>query len=149
MLGMWKAFEELQGLGLIGAQRPRMVCVQAAATAPIVDAWTRGDRDTAAKAAGKTLCFGLNVPGGVGHFKVLDIIRASGGRALSVTEAQMERALCDVWREKHWWISPEGAACLAALEPLAEQGALKPGERVVIVNTGSLEKYLPELRRLL
>lgn len=149
VLGMWKAFDELQALGLIGAERPRMVCIQAAATAPIVDAWTRGDRDSTAAAAGKTLCFGLNVPGGVGHFKVLDIIRASGGCAVAVGEERMEQALSAVWREKHWWISPEGAACLAALEPLAEQGALKPRERVVVVNTGSLEKYLPDLRRLL
>ena len=149
VLGMWKAFGELQALGVIGSERPRMICVQAEATAPIVDAWARGDRETAAAAAGKTLCFGLNVPGGVGHFKVLEIIRASGGCAISVSEADMERALSTVWREKHWWISPEGAACLAALGPLAEQGAIRAGERVVVVNTGSLEKYLPELRHLL
>ena len=149
VLGMWKAFDELQALGLIGAERPRMICVQAAATTPIVDAWAGGDADTKAAAAGKTLCYGLNVPGGVGHFKVLEIIRASGGCAVAVPEEQMERALSSVWREKRWWISPEGAACLAALEPLAGQGALHGGERVVVVNTGSLEKYLPELRRLL
>lgn len=149
VLGMWKAFAELQALGLIGAERPRMICVQAAATTPIVDAWARGDADTKPAAAGKTLCYGLNVPGGVGHFKVLEVIRASGGCAIAVPEEQMERALSSVWREKHWWISPEGAACLAALEPLAEQGAVRSGERVVVVNTGSLEKYLPELRRLL
>jgi threonine synthase len=149
VLGMWKAFAELQALGLIGSERPRMICVQAAATTPIVDAWASGARDTTAAAAGKTLCFGLNVPGGVGHFKVLEIIRASGGSAVSVAEADMERALSAVWRDKHWWISPEGAACLAALEPLAESGMLRPKERVVVVNTGSLEKYLPELRHLL
>lgn len=149
VLGMWKAFAELQALGLIGSERPRMICVQAAATAPIVDAWARGAPDTTAAAAGKTLCFGLNVPGGVGHFKVLEIIRASGGSAVSVAEADMERALSAVWRDKHWWISPEGAACLAALESLAESGMLRPKERVVVVNTGSLEKYLPELRHLL
>lgn len=149
VLGMWKAFAELQALGLIGPERPRMICVQAAATAPIVEAWARGDADTRAAAAGKTLCFGLNVPGGVGHFKVLEAIRASGGCAVSVPEEEMAGALSAVWREKRWWISPEGAACLAALGPLAEQGALRKGERVVIVNTGSLEKYLPELRHLL
>ncbi len=123
-----------------------MICVQADATAPIVEAWKQGAVDTTAATAGKTLCFGLNVPGGVGHFKVLEIIRASGGCALSVSEAAVERTLSGVWREKGWWICPEGAACLAALEPLAELGALKPHERVVVVNTGSLEKYLPELR---
>jgi len=149
VLGMWKAFGELQALGLIGSERPRMICVQAAATAPIVDAWKQGAADTTAKAAGRTLCFGLNVPGGVGHFKVLEIIRASGGCAVTVTEQQVERALSAVWRDKGWWICPEGAACLAALESLAEQGALRPRERVVLVNTGSLEKYLPDLRHLL
>ncbi len=149
VLGMWKAFAELQALGLIGFERPRMICVQADATAPIVDAWTRGAADTAPAAPGKTLCFGLNVPGGVGHFKVLEIIRASGGCAVSVSEAAVERALSTVWRDKHWWICPEGAACLAALEALAELGALRPRERVVVVNTGSLEKYLPQLRRFL
>ena len=149
VLGMWKAFAELQALGLIGSERPRMICVQAAATAPIVEACSRGAADTAAVTAGKTLCFGLNVPGGVGHFKVLEIIRASGGCAVSVAEAEVEHALSRVWRDKHWWICPEGAACLAALEQLAEQGALKRRERVVVVNTGSLEKYLPDLRHLL
>lgn len=149
VLGMWKAFDELQALGLIGSERPRMICVQAAATTPIVDAWTSGDTDTKTASPGKTLCFGLNVPGGVGHFKVLEIIRASGGCAIAVTEAQLERTLSAIWREKQWWIAPEGAACLAALEPLAEGGTLRPGERVVVVNTGSLEKYLPELRHLL
>ena len=149
VLGMWKAFAELQALGLIGAERPRMICVQATATAPIVEAWKRGAADTTAATAGKTLCYGLNVPGGVGHFKVLEIVRASGGCAVSVTEQEVERALSNIWREKGWWICPEGAACLAALKPLAELGALKPRERVVIVNTGSLEKYLPELRHLL
>lgn len=149
VLGMWKAFAELQALGLIGSERPRMICVQAAATAPIVDAWTRGATDTTPAAPGKTLCFGLNVPGGVGHFKVLEIIRASGGRAVSVSETDVQRALSSVWRDKHWWICPEGAACLAALEPLADLGALGPNERVVVVNTGSLEKYLPDLRRFL
>jgi len=149
VLGMWKAFAELQALGLIGSERPRMICVQSAATAPIVDAWTQGAADTTLAVPGKTLCFGLNVPGGVGHFKVLEIIRASGGCAVSVGEPEIERALAAVWRDKHWWVCPEGAACLAALEPLAALGALRPRERVVVVNTGSLEKYLPDLRQLL
>ena len=149
VLGMWKAFAELEALGVIGAQRPRMICVQAAATAPIVEAWERGAADTTPGPSGKTLCVGLNVPGGVGHFKVLEVIRASGGIAIAVTEDEVARALSGVWRDKRWWISPEGAACLAALEPLAQRGALHTGERVVVVNTGSLEKYLPDLRHLL
>ncbi len=149
VLGMWKAFDELEALGLIGSARPRMICVQAAATTPIVDAWRSGAPDSTPVAGGATLCTGLNVPGGVGHFKVLEIIRASGGCALAIEEADTATALHNVWAEKHWWICPEAAACLAALDQLAEQRAIAPGERVVVVNTGSLEKYLPQLRHLL
>lgn len=149
VLGMWKAFAELEALGVIGPERPRMVCVQSSQTAPIVEAWRSGALDTTPVTAGKTLATGLNVPAGVGHFKVLEIIRASGGCALAVDEADTAAALQEVWSTKRWWLCPEAAACLAALEQLADQGAIKRGERVVVVNTGSLEKYLPELRHLL
>lgn len=149
VLGMWKAFDELQALGVIGSQRPRMICVQSAATPPLVEAFQRGDADTTAVTAGSTRCVGLNVPGGVGHFKVLQIVRSSGGCAIAVDEPQMAQALRTVWRDKHWWICSEAAACLAALGPLVEQRMIGTGERVVVVNTGSLEKYLPDLRHLL
>ena len=112
VLGMWKAFNELEALGLIGSERPRMICVQSTATPVIVDAWARGAPDTGKVAAGKTLCIGLNAPGGVGHFKVLEIIRASGGSAVAVNDTQMLRALASVWRGKHWWICPEGQPAL-------------------------------------
>jgi threonine synthase len=91
----------------------------------------------------------LNVPGGVGHFRVLQIIRASGGAAIAVSEADTAAELQRVWRERQHWISPEGAACLAALPQLLDRGLLKRGERVVAVNTGSLEKYLSDLRAIL
>lgn len=147
---MWKAFDELEALGLIDARRPRMVCVQSAATDPLVRAIETGAVDTEARApAGATIATGLNVPAGVGHFRVLDIIRASGGTAIAVDDADTAEELTRVWRTRHWWISPEGAACLAALPRLLDAGLIRHGERVVTVNTGSLEKYLPELRHLL
>lgn len=149
VLGMWKAFDELEALGLIDARRPRMLCVQSNATAPLVRAFDAGADDTTAQVAGDTLAVGLNVPGGVGHFRVLQIIRASGGAAVGVDEADIGNALTRVWRDKRWWIAPEGAACLAALPQLLDRGLVKRGERVVAVNTGSLEKYLPKLRHLL
>ncbi len=148
VLGMWKAFDELEALGLIGTRRSRMICVQSTATMPLVRAFDAG-ADTTAVAAGDTLAVGLNVPGGVGHFRVLQIIRASGGAAVGIDEADIAYELSRVWRDKHWWVSPEGAACLAALPQLLERGLVKRGERVVAVNTGSLEKYLPTLRHLL
>jgi len=149
VLGMWKAFSELERLGLIGPERPRIVCVQAAATAPLVHAFENGLDDTVPAAAGETLAYGLNVPGGVGHFRVLQIVRASGGAAVAVAEPDLQRALADAWRWRHDWIGPEGAACLAALPQLLDERLIRPGEKVIAFNTGSLEKYLPELRHLL
>src|SRR5688500_2522841 len=149
VLGMWKAWDELEALGLIGRARPRMLCVQSAATPPLVRAYESGANDTAPVTAGETLATGLNVPGGVGHFRVLQIIRASGGAAVAVAEDDIARELSRAWRETRDWISPEGAACLAALPQLLDRGLVRRGERVVAVNTGSAEKYLPALRHLL
>ncbi|MFC3815163.1 threonine synthase [Lysobacter sp. GCM10012299] len=149
VLGMWKAWDELEALGMIGSRRPRMLCVQSARTAPLVRAFDDGAADTTVVEAGQTLAVGLNVPGGVGHFRVLDIIRASGGAAVAVDEAGIETELAAEWRRTHDWISPEGAACLAALPQLLDRGLVRRGERVVAVNTGSSEKYLPTLRHLL
>jgi threonine synthase len=149
VLGMWKAWDELEALGLIGSARPRMLCVQSAATPPLVRAFESGADDTTPVTAGETLATGLNVPGGVGHLRVLQIIRASDGAAVAVAENDIARELSRAWRETRDWISPEGAACLAALPQLLDRGLLKRGERVVAVNTGSAEKYLPALRHLL
>jgi len=149
VLGMWKAWDELQALGLIGSARPRMLCVQSAATPPLVRAFEAGADDTTALPAGDTIATGLNVPGGVGHFRVLQIIRASRGAAVAVAEDDIARELSRTWREMRDWISPEGAACLAALPQLLDRGLVRRGERVVAVNTGSAEKYLPALRHLL
>jgi threonine synthase len=149
VLGMWKAWAELEALGLIGSRRPRMYCVQSEATAPLVRAFEAGAADTAAAPAGATLAIGLNVPGGVGHFRVLEIIRASDGAALAVSERALAAELARSWRESDDWLGPEGAATLAVLPQLLDRGLVKRGERIVAVNTGSLEKYLPALRHLL
>ncbi|MEO7252568.1 MAG: threonine synthase [Arenimonas sp.] len=149
VLGMWKAWAELEALGLIGSQRPRMLCVQSEAAQPLVLAFESGARDTVALPSPGTLAFGLNVPAGVGHFRVLEIMRATGGAAVAVAECDIAAELGRVWRQTRWWICPEGAACLAALPQLLERGLLRRGERVVVVNTGSAEKYLPALRHLL
>ncbi len=149
VLGMWKAWNELEALGLIGSHRPKVICVQFEGTAPLVRAMRDGAADTTAGAAEYTIAYGLNVPGGVGQFKVLEIIRASGGTAMPVSEHDLQTTLSRVWNDKHWWIGPEGAACIAALPRLVDEGFIKPGNRVVSFNTGSLEKYLPSLRHLL
>jgi threonine synthase len=101
VLGMWKAWDELQALGLIDARRPRMLCVQSDATAPLVRAFESGANDTQVAIPGATLAFGLNVPGGVGHRRVLEILRASGGAAIAVPEADIAAELGRLWRESH------------------------------------------------
>ncbi len=149
ILGMWKAFNELEALGLIGSQRPRIYSVQSDTNDPVVKAFAEGAADTTPQAGGDTLSVGLNVPGGVGHFEVLNILRESHGGAVAVSEADTARLMTELWQQTHWWLCPEGAACFAALPQLADSGELKSGETVVVVNTGSFEKYLPDVRHLL
>jgi len=149
VLGMWKAWNELEVLGLIGHSRPKMICVQSENTQPLVNAFASDATEVAPVDPGETLAYGVNVPGGVGHFRVLSIIRESAGAAIGVAENDINDALSSVWKDKGWWVCPEGAACLAALPRLLEDGLIKPGNKVVAFNTGSLEKYLPDLRHLL
>lgn len=149
ILGMWKAFDEMQALGLIDERRPKIISVQSNATSPVVTAFKNGDTDTTAKAAGETLATGLNVPGGVGHFKVLQIIQESGGAAIGVSEEEIASHLKQTYQNNGIWICPEGAATLAAIEPAIEQGLIAPSDKVVAFNTGSFEKYLPNVRDLI
>lgn len=149
ILGMWKAFDELEQLGMIDGHRPRIIAVQSAATPPVKNAVDQGLFEPEPTPAGQTLAVGLNVAGGVGHFKVVDIIHQSGGTSVALSEQAIADALQQVWQDKHWWICPEGAACLAALPELVGQELIRRDDQVVVFNTGSFEKYLPEVRHLL
>jgi threonine synthase len=149
VVGMAKAFDELEALGLVGSDRPRMVCVQAAATAPIVRAFNSGAEDIAPLPAGSTVATGLNVAQNVGHVNVLRIIRQTGGCALAVSDDAIRGVIREEWQERRFAWSPEGAATLAALPDLADRGMIRPHDRVVLVNTASAEKYLPSIRMLL
>jgi len=149
ILGMWKAFDEMQALGLIDARRPRIIAVQSENTAPIVTAYNKDMADTEAIAPGHTLATGLNVPGGIGHFKVLDIVRQSGGMAIAVNEHSISENLTAIYQNYHLWVCPEGAASVAALETAIEHGMINSGDRVVAFNTGSFEKYLPNVKHLI
>jgi threonine synthase len=149
MLGMWKAFEELESLGLIGADRPRMITVQSEATSPLVHAFDQSLDDTRAVDAGQTMAVGLNVPGGVGHFRVLEIIKRSGGGALAVSEKAMVATMRRYYRDRDWQLCPEGAATLAVLPELRDRDLIRSSDRVVVVNTGSLGKYVSDPREWL
>jgi threonine synthase len=149
VLGMAKAFEELEALGLIGSQRPRMICVQSTATDPLARAFLAGTADVEPRPAGRTIATGLNVAQNVGHIHVLRIVRETGGAVVTVSDEQILATIRDEWRRCRFAWSPEGAATLAALPALADSGALRPGDRVVLVNTASAEKYLPTIREAL
>ena len=149
ILGMAKAFDELEALGLVGPDRPRMVCVQSNATAPLERAFASGAIDIEPQPAGRTIATGLNVAQNVGHLLVLRIVRETGGTVLTVTDDQILATIRDEWRRCRFAWSPEGAATVAALPALADAGAIRPGDRVVLVNTASAEKYLPTIRAAL
>jgi threonine synthase len=149
VVGMAKAFDELEALGLVGPDRPRMVCVQSAASTPIVRAFEAGAPDIEPRPPGRTIATGLNVAQNVGHINVLRIIRDTEGCALTIPEEAIAAAIRDEWRERRFAWSPEGAATLAALPELADRGLIRAGDRVVLVNTASAEKYLPTIRDLL
>lgn len=148
ILGIWKAFDELEQLGVIDSKRPKIIAVQSEQNAPLVDAIDKGLEDTVATNGGSTLATGLNVPGGVGHKAVLAILRQSQGGAIKVTELQIRTHSNGIYKQYGMWISPEGAAAVAALDQAAEQGLVEKSDRIVCFNTGSAEKYLPNIREL-
>ena len=149
VVGMDKAFDELEALGLVGPERPRMVCVQSMASTPIVRAYESKTADIEPKPPGRTIATGLNVAQNVGHINVLRIIRKSGGCAVAVSEDAISETIRAEWHERRFAWSPEGAATLAVLPELADRGIVRPNDRVVLVNTAAAEKYLPTIRPLL
>lgn len=142
IVGMHKAFSELERLGLIGAKRPRFVVVQAAGCAPIVRAWEAGKDAADPWQNPDTRVWGLRVPKAIGDFIVLKALYETDGRALAVDETRLESITSRVAVHEGLRISPEGAAALAAVEDLEAAGAFSPGERVVVFQTGSPDNYL-------
>ncbi len=142
LIGMWKAFDEMEQMGWIGPKRPRMVTVQAAGCAPIVRAFEEGKRFADEFPNAHTTASGLRVPKAIGDFLILDALRASGGTAIAVTDEELIAATKEIGATEGIFCAPEGAACLPALEKLLSEGSVKSDERVVLFNTGSGVKYL-------
>jgi threonine synthase len=142
LIGMWKAFDEMETLGWIGKNRPRMFAVQATGCAPIVRAFEAGEKTATEFPDAHTIAAGLRVPKAIGDFLILNILRQSKGGAVAVDDAEMIRIARDVGSKEGLFVSPEGAACFAALKSLHRAGKVTSGERVVIFNTGSGIKYL-------
>jgi threonine synthase len=142
LVGMWKAFDEMQELGWIGEKRPRMISVQAAGCAPIVRAFEKGERSAEEFPNASTVASGLRVPKAIGDFLILDAIRDSHGMAIAVTDEELIAGARELARREGIFAAPEGGACVPALRKLIERGKVKVGERVVLFNTGSGIKYL-------
>ena len=142
LIGMWKAFDEMEELGWISSKRPRMVAVQAAGCRPIVTAFEKGERFAEEHRNASTKASGLRVPKAIGDFLMLDAIRASNGVATSVTDDEMIDAARELGKTEGIFVAPEGAAGIAALAQLREAGWIKGDESVTVFNTGSGIKYL-------
>lgn len=141
LVGMWKAFDEMEQLGLIGSKRPRMVTVQSAGCAPIVRAFEQGAEFAELWEGAHTVADGLRVPVAVGDFLILAALRASRGAAVAVEDKEMLDCARVMGRQTGVFPAPEGAACLAAQMKLLESGWIRPHETVVLFNTGSGLKY--------
>jgi threonine synthase len=148
MVGMWKAFEEMEAIGWIAPQRrPRMVSVQAEGCAPIVRAFEQGTERAPAWERASTIADGLRVPKAIGDFLVLRAVRESGGTAVAVSDAAMVDAMIAIGSSEGVSAAPEGGASLAALETLLQRGTIRADETVVLFNTGGALKYLDVLAR--
>ena len=142
LIGMWKAFEEMEALGWIDRKRPRMFSVQASGCAPIVRAFEDGETSAPEFPNARTIASGLRVPKAIGDFLMLKILRQSNGGAVAIDDEQMIRMTRELGSIEGLFVAPEGAACFAALTSLLEAKQIAPDEQVVIFNTGSGIKYL-------
>jgi len=141
LVGMWKAFDEMERLGWIGRKRPRMVTVQSDGCAPMVRAFHEGKEFAEPWANARTIADGMRVPAAVGDFLILRALRESGGTAVAVADAEILAATYLLGKTTGLWPAPEGGATLAALLRLERDGWVREGESVVLFNTGNGAKY--------
>ena len=150
LIGMWKAFAELEAIGLIGKKRPRMVAVQAAGCAPMVRAYEKGEEHAPRWENAATIAAGIRVPQAIGDFLILRAVRESGGFAIAVDDAAIAAGLDEVAREEGFLLCPEGAATYAAYKQSLADGRLKNSDQVVLFNCATGLKYpLPPIERTL
>ena len=142
IIGMWKAFEEMEALGWIGSNRPKMIAVQAEGCQPVVRAYMDNEPRSRFWDDAHTVASGLRVPKPLGDFLILEAVRNSRGTALAVSDSELLDAGIQLASDEGMFVAPEGAACVAALEKLLANGFLKRDERIVIYNTGAGLKYL-------
>jgi len=142
LIGMWKAFEEMEALGWIGPERPKMFTVQADGCAPIVRAWESGREEAGTWEGARTYASGLRVPSAVGDFLMLRVLRASKGGAVAVSDRAMAEWVAHLGADTGVFAAPEGGAAAAAVPLLLERGMISADDDVVLFNTGSGLKYV-------
>jgi threonine synthase len=142
LVGMWKAFDEMEQLGWIGTKRPRMFSVQAEGCQPIVRAHLAGEKSAAEHVGARTRASGLRVPKAIGDFIMLDILKKSGGGAVAVTDEEMLAGVRELGASEGVFAAPEGGATWAGLKRLLASGVVRREESVVLFNTGAGVKYL-------
>lgn len=142
LIGMWKAFDEMEEMGWIGSDRPRMVSVQSDGCAPIVEAFHQGLEHGTKIENAHTVASGLRVPAAVGDFIMLDILRKSGGTAVAVSDEELVKGAEEIGAAEGIFAAPEGGALLAALRKLLDTGEVLHDEKIVLFNTGGGIKYL-------
>jgi threonine synthase len=142
LVGMWKAFDEMETMGWIGSDRPRMVSVQAEGCAPIVRAFESGATHADEFRDAATVASGLRVPKAIGDFLILDALRKSGGTAIAVSDEELLAAVLEIGSAEGLFVAPEGAACVPALRKLIQRGDVDRNEEVVLFNTGAGIKYI-------
>ncbi|MFQ5733548.1 MAG: threonine synthase [Planctomycetaceae bacterium] len=141
LIGMWKAFDEMERLGWIGPQRPRMVVVQAEGCAPVVTAFEDGADHAEPFPDAHTIASGLRVPGAIGDFLMLNVLRESRGTAVTVTDDELLQGVRELSQHQGVYACPEGGAVWKAAQQLCESRWMQPSERIVLFNTGSGLKY--------
>ncbi len=141
IIGMWKAFDEMQQLGWVDSARPRMISVQSAGCAPITRAYEQGAEFAEPWQNAHTIADGLRVPAAVGDFLILRAVRESGGTALAVSDDDILQAMMEIGALEGMFVAPEAAATLVALQRLVDMGSVQPDERIVLFVTGGGLKY--------
>lgn len=150
LIGMWKAFAELEALGFIGSERPRMVAVQAEGCAPIVKAWAEGEEHAPRWEDAHTIAAGIRVPRAVGDFLIIRAVRESDGFGITVSDEAIAQAVDDAAREDGLLLCPEGGATLAAYRKALAEGLVSAGDRAVLFNCATGLKYpMPDRSRTL
>jgi threonine synthase len=141
IVGIWKAFEEMETLGWIGSDRPRMIAIQAEGCAPIVRAFENGTESAEPWEDAETVAAGIRVPAAIGDYLILKVVRESGGTAITVSDDEIIASVHQIAQLEGIWPAPEGAATLAGYDKLIKTGQIDPSASTVLLNTGSGLKY--------